>query len=180
MKEDYNKELNKIKAPRDLIERTKVEMRKEMAKQATAETIQVVDSEKPASIKISFRQTAIVSAAVLLIIVASLAYVKSRNTITIQAVTETTMTLNPNLGRMTERDSKSQDNIKVLSGTDQSIVPEFLKDVKKSKVKGQSVQLGLDKKGVYHAAYKLGTTYYYVTGIDVTENEFIDFLKTKF
>lgn len=193
MKDDYNKELDKIKAPRDLIERTKVEMRKELAKQVAetkqeiepiknimTDTPETVKLDKAPVINIRFRQLVIVSAAVIILIMATLGYVNSRNVITIQAVTETTMTLNPNLGRMTEKGSKSQDTIKVISGKDPSIIPEFLKEVKKSKIKGQSIQLAFDKKGVYHAAYELEGTYYYVTGIDVTEREFIDFFKNKF
>lgn len=195
MKEEYKKEMDTIKAPRDLIERTKIEMRKEMAKKAqTNEKVEaetpvhvipeptVSDSEKTKApiINITFRQTAIVSAAVLLIIVGTFGYLKSQTTINIQAVSETSMTLNPNLGKGSGNNQGTQDKMTVVSGADQSIVPEFLQEIKASKIKGHSVQLGVDKKGIYHASYKVADTYYYVTGTDVSEEEFINFLKNKF
>lgn len=181
MKEEYKEELSKIKAPQELVEETKIEMRKEMLKknQAPAETAEARTRKAPI-VKITVRQTAIVSAAVLLIIVGTFSYVRSQTQITIQAVSESAMTLNPNLGRMSEKGSKTNDQIKVMSATDHGIIPEFLESVKKSKIKGQSIQLGRDKNGVYYGAYEREGTYYYVTGVDVTEDEFIDFFKNQF
>lgn len=175
MKEKYEKELSKIKAPRDLIERTKSEVRKEMIKKEKQDSI-YKKANRPI-VKINFRYVAIASAAVLIIVIG---VIKMQNSLTIQEISETNLSLNPTFGRRTDQEIKATDSIKIASSKDKTIVPEYLEEIKASKINGHKVKIGKGKLGNYYASYELDGTYYYVTGTKVTEKEFIDYLKNKF
>lgn len=175
MKRKYEEELSKIKAPRELIERTKNEVRNEIIKKEAVKS----PSKKAGhpSIKISFRYMALVSAAVLVIFIG---IVKTQNNLSIQEISNTNLSLNPTFGRRTEQETKASNPIKIISSKDKTIIPDFLKEVKISKVKGHQVRIAKDKLGNYYASYEVNETYYYVTGTKVTEKEFVDYLKNKF
>ncbi|MHC5227741.1 hypothetical protein ACYSNW_05610 [Enterococcus sp. LJL99] len=175
MKGKYEEELSKIKAPRELIERTKNEVRKEMIKKEAIDSTSK-QTNRPI-IKINFRYMAIVSAAVLVIVIG---VIKTQNNISVQEIAETNVSLNPTFGRRTEQETKVTDSIKLISSKEKTIIPDFLQEVKASKVKGHQILIAKDKLGNYYAGYEVNGTYYYVTGTKVTEKEFVEYLKNKF
>ncbi|MEI5993929.1 hypothetical protein [Candidatus Enterococcus mansonii] len=169
MKDEYNKEIEKIRAPRHLIERTKIEMKKEIEKEQ--------EKQSKFTVTVVLRRSAVAAIVILAVGVGGYSYYSSQNHIDIASVEQADFTIDKNFGQAIGKEKK--DKIQVTEGKDKTIIPEFLAEVKESKIKGTTILLGKDSRNIFYAAYSKEDKYYYIVGKDVTEKEFIDFIKNK-
>ena len=158
MQEQYRREIDNIHAPKDLIEKTRKQMRAEMKQ------------EKKKS-----RKT--------ITVLGGYIYIgKVRNNIEVQTVAfqevsdwETGLSLG---GKQDSLEESEKIKCEELHGKEE--IPEEVFKVKPSKIHGKSIYI-CKEKGTdnYYAAYEKGENYFYIYGRNVTEKEFLTFLKKK-
>lgn len=169
MQEQYRREIDNIHAPKDLIERTKRQMQAERKQ-----------TEKKAKQPIWIGTA--VAACICIAILGGYIYVgKIRNNIDIGTVAfhktsdwETGFSLGGKENMQEEKAAK----IEWEQLEKKEDIPKEILKTKPSKIHGKSVYICKEKgTNNYHAAYKDKEGYFYIYGKNVSEKEFILFLK---
>ena len=170
MQEQYRREIDNIHAPKDLIEKTRKQMRAEMKQ------------EKKKSRKTIWIGT-VAATCVCITVLGGYIYIgKVRNNIEVQTVAfqevsdwETGLSLG---GKQDSLEESEKIKCEELHGKEE--IPEEVFKVKPSKIHGKSIYI-CKEKGTdnYYAAYEKGENYFYIYGRNVTEKEFLTFLKKK-
>ncbi|MGX7023465.1 DUF4367 domain-containing protein [Vagococcus hydrophili] len=177
MTNDYKKQVSKIKTPESLKMRTKELMEQEL-NQTEKEVTKEIKQEKAKIIKIKPQYKHLLQVAVIIGIIVIPSIYFSQNHYKVVSVEPNQFNFSPNLGKLGDVSSKDQYTIQKSDSAD--VIPEFLKEVKEGKIKGVNVRVAKDKKGKFYASFEKDKTFYYIEGKDITEKEFIDYLKKLF
>jgi hypothetical protein len=175
LKDEYVAEMNQIKAPRDLIDKTKLAMAETLDPNTPGQSSKKV-------VKVNFRgmRTLLaVVAAVTVMIGGSLTYLHLKDRVTIVAVSPTQLSMDKNWGKFNPSGAtQKKEPIALVESVRSTIIPEFMAKVTPSQLAGQKIQLAQDGD-TYYAAFTKGQRYYFVTGKGVSQKTFITFLKNK-
>lgn len=164
MKQEYNKEIQKIHASEDLIARTKKAMSEEHEKVRKKITIQVI-----------LKRTTVLTAATLVIGAFGFNYVNSKDHITISLQNDTSFSIGNRFGKKDPLENKN--GIEKIQGKEGTVIPDFVKEAEFSKINGIKVQIVKAQNNVYHAGFQKNGTYFYFTGKGISQEEFIKELK---
>lgn len=168
MREQYRHEIDNIHAPKDLIERTR-------------QQIQTETGKKKRTKKSIWIGTAI-AACICITVLGGYIYVgKIQNNIDVQTVVLRTSTdWETGFSLAGKQDAQEKQTTKIeweeLKGKEE--VPEEVLKVKPSRISGKSIHI-CKEKGTdnYYAAYEEKGKYFYIYGKNMTEKEFLIFLK---
>ncbi|GAB2021327.1 hypothetical protein RyT2_04010 [Pseudolactococcus yaeyamensis] len=171
LRDDYVAEMRDIKAPRHLIDQTKMEMGADLSKTSQP-------NFSPKVIKVKFPYSRLILAAVVVFVIGgSFLYYQQTDQIQIVAVKENQFSMNKDFGKFdSSYQAKKSTPIELVESEDATIIPDFMAEVAPSKLNGQKIQLA-QNGNVYYAAFSKHKQYYFVTGKDVTQDAFIQFLK---
>lgn len=171
LEEKYISEISQIKAPRELVDRTKLEMRAELGKK-----VQPSLFDKRIKVKFSYRRLFLV-VAFLLLIGSSFVYYYQKDQIHIVAVSQNQFSVDKSFGKFdTSHQTKEKQPIELIMSYESTIIPEVMVKVASSRVDGQKLRLAQDGK-TYYASFSKGEHYYFVIGKGVSKKDFINYLK---
>lgn len=160
MTNPFKKEIEKIHAPKELVERTKA---------------RVKDAQRSQRNRIWIQRSSIITAAVVLVGLSSYIYIDSQTSIQVETISKNSMDLDANLGGV--GNDLKKEKIIVKEYQDSSDIPGFILAVEPSKVNGIDVYIGKDKKEVYYAYYEKDQWFYFVEARNVSEEEFLSHIK---
>ena len=162
MEEKYRNQMNQVHAPKELIERTKRNIRKKK--------------------RMSILTTSFVAAAMLVCGIAiGIAYRSQMTRIHIYPVQfETRIELGLSLGVISVEDKKEESNI-VEKKSEKEKARKIMEEIPASTIKGNEVYIGFDeKKEIYYAVYEKEGNLYMIEEKEMSEKEFVELLKNKF
>ncbi|MGO2298625.1 hypothetical protein [Pseudolactococcus laudensis] len=173
LKEKYVDAMSQIKAPNELVDKTKLAIRAELATETRSGFF-----DKRIKMKFFYGRLFLV-ALLILFIGSGFVYYHQRDQIHIMAVSQNQVSMNKSFGKFdTSHRNQKNKPIEVKEGDDSTIIPEFMAQVVPSKIKGQVIQLAQEGE-CYYAAFSRGKRYYFLTGKDVSKDAFINYLKNK-
>lgn len=171
MTNDYKKQIEKIKTPKNLEEQTKRLMKEALEKEKIIELPAKNQTKK----KIKYQRLIKIVAVICLFAIPTFYF--TQNQYTIEKIEVNELVISPKFGG--KEQGKKVNNITVEKSDSDNIVPNFLKEVKNSKVKGTSIKIAKDQHDNYYATFQKGKVIYYVEGKDTNEKEFMKFIKSK-
>ncbi|MHC5217246.1 hypothetical protein ACYSNR_11295 [Enterococcus sp. LJL128] len=199
MKNEYRKQFEQIKAPKSLIEKTRLEMRK--LEQEQSNEIDEVNNVKQQSVegKILTKDTeshhekerkkpaisvvvrlGVLAAALLLVVGGGYGIYQSQNNLSVASIvreSDGSFEAEQNFGQGTGHSEK--DNFDISKGSSEKVIPQFLRETKSNKVQGIEVWLAEDENHLFYAGYQKEDLYYYIIGKNISKEEFITFVKER-
>ncbi|MEG0730909.1 MAG: hypothetical protein RR470_00865 [Vagococcus sp.] len=169
MTNDYKNQIEKIKTPEYLKEQTKRLMEQALEDEKIIE----IPTKQPIKKKSNYTRIIKIVAAICLLTIPGIYFMQ--NHYRIEEVNVKELVISPKFGG--KEQGRSYENITIKKDTSINIVPDFLREAKKSKIKGVTIQLAKDQQNNYYATYQKGKTVYYIEGKDTNEEDFIDFIK---
>lgn len=168
MREQYRHEIDNIHAPKDLIERTRQQIQTETRKKKKAKRHIWIGTA--------------VAACVCITILGGYIYVgKIQNNVEVQTVVfreSSDWETGLSLGGKQDVEDKQTTKIEWEELDGKENIPEEVLKAKPSRIDGKNIYI-CKEKGTdnYHAAYEEKENYFYVYGKNVTEKEFLIFLR---
>ncbi|MCB5951746.1 hypothetical protein LI951_06680 [Enterococcus sp. BWT-B8] len=184
MKDEYKKQLNQIKAPKSLIEKTRLELR-EREEQKKQEVPPKTDiKEQPVSLpvkrKLSQSVRFAILAAVLVIIAGagSYGYYQSQHSLRIAFVEQEsdTFSIDKNFGQI---GGSKNENIEVSKGRSSKVIPDFLRETEPNKLNEIDVWLAKNEENIFFAGYQKDGIYYFIQAKEISETEFLAYIKDR-
>ena len=183
----YKDEVSQIRAPRDLVERTRTAMQAEASTfcRNEKEPDQMAEDQNRKKKQYMRRWIPAIAAACICIVILGVyggyRYYAGNHInvgdIVLSQSDDNGWEIGVELGRM---DPKQEEDspVQIVSGNERSIAPKQLWEIKPSMIEGQEVHIGTDQnKGTYYAAWEKEGTYYYASSNSTKEEKFLDYLK---
>lgn len=160
MEKQYKEAMDSIHVPEELMNRTREAVREE---------------EKKKKIRVMIRYTA--AAACFCLVCLGAWGIAVRDVVVVGdfKTASADMTVGMNLGKHGEEESKGELDVRKCESAEE--VPEGLWELESSRISRQTVYIGRDEDGVWHAAYEKDGEIFYITADDMDEKEFVKNLK---